>query len=421
MINPERAITPTVAGVAQIPTNLPHLRMPLEWFNHISLPDGKPAMNAMAILSDAVFWYSPKEIIDPRSNRVVGYERKFSGEILQRSYADYEKSFGFSVPQSRYALDILEGIGVLRRVVRERVEVTLPDGQTKVLSNVMYIDLDPKRLYEITVPEALRLPLSMEGGLIYRSDPLLYRSDPLCYTDQTNTDIYMNTESITNAPDGGLTSGLESQSGTATATFTMPGLPGFQNRRLAAIQLRLAEAGNVGLTAVTLREAADALAKIYGVEATIAQDNAMGDNELARQQDFAISLAGMGIKTPEQIQKLYDSWMREDDLARKITANGQVPKPPKGSQLVNHASWLKQEGRLDDAGNITPLPDIAGNGAGDNGNQGGTRHRSGSGATGRPTGERGVRTAAVTRTYTDEELESLGRKLQERLALDDTE
>ena len=156
-----KGITPTVAAIGQLP-QVPHLQFAMEWFDHVTFENGKPHLQAMTILADAIFWYSPVPVKDAATGMIVGYERSFSDDLLQRSYSYYEERYGMSTQQARTALDKLEALGVAWRVVKDVVEVG-----SKVLSNVMYIDVNPQRIYEISTPKAMR-----------SITPLLYITDP---------------------------------------------------------------------------------------------------------------------------------------------------------------------------------------------------------------------------------------------------
>jgi len=86
---------------------------------------------------------------------VLGYQKKFRADLLQKNYQDYENLFGFSKKQIRDAFVRLEEIGVIRRVFR-----TVETG-FGYQSNVMFIDLFADKVREIThkVP-----PIDIEIG-----------------------------------------------------------------------------------------------------------------------------------------------------------------------------------------------------------------------------------------------------------------
>ncbi|MCQ2434985.1 MAG: DNA replication protein DnaD, partial [Oscillospiraceae bacterium] len=47
----------------------------------------KPHLLAINILADIVYWYRPREIRDEGSGQIIGYQKKFRDDLLQRSYA----------------------------------------------------------------------------------------------------------------------------------------------------------------------------------------------------------------------------------------------------------------------------------------------------------------------------------------------
>jgi hypothetical protein len=118
--------------------------IPIPWFNHITFENGRPDTNAILLLSDIVYWYRPAIVRDEGSGQVLGYQKKFRADLLQKNYQDYENLFGFSKKQIRDAFVRLEEIGVIRRVFR-----TVETG-FGYQSNVMFIDLFADKVREIT-------------------------------------------------------------------------------------------------------------------------------------------------------------------------------------------------------------------------------------------------------------------------------
>ena len=56
---------------------------PMEWYKTIVRENGKPYLLAITILSDIVYWFRPTEVRDERTGQVVGWRKKFSGDLLQ--------------------------------------------------------------------------------------------------------------------------------------------------------------------------------------------------------------------------------------------------------------------------------------------------------------------------------------------------
>ncbi len=118
--------------------------IPMEWFSHLKLDNGKPDTISILILSDIVYWYRPTIIRDESSGRIIGSKKKFKSDILQRSYSDFEKLLGFSEKQTREALIRLEKRSILERVFRH-----INVGGQKI-PNVMFIKINPYIISEIT-------------------------------------------------------------------------------------------------------------------------------------------------------------------------------------------------------------------------------------------------------------------------------
>ena len=111
--------------------------------------NGKSDHLAVAILSDIVYWYRPVEVRDESTGYVVGLRKKFRGDLLQKTYEQYSDFYGETKRTIKAALDRLEEIGVIRKVFRE---ITLANGAK--VPNVMFIELFPDRLKEITFDDA---------------------------------------------------------------------------------------------------------------------------------------------------------------------------------------------------------------------------------------------------------------------------
>lgn len=121
--------------------------VPLAWFKTMVGEAGKPMLLAIDLLADIVYWYRPKEIRDEGTGDLIGFQKRFKADLLQRSYRQIEQRFGVTRKQARTALDYLCKIGVIRKHLRD--EMT-PDGIP--LHNNMYLELVPERLRELTYP-----------------------------------------------------------------------------------------------------------------------------------------------------------------------------------------------------------------------------------------------------------------------------
>lgn len=121
--------------------------IPLNWFKTITTSNGKPNSTAIMLLSDIVYWYRPKILRDEATGEFIGIKKRFKADLLQRSYRQFSEQFGYSKRQVTEAIKALETLGVIRREFR-----TVSTNMQK-LSNVLYIELFPDKLMELTYPE----------------------------------------------------------------------------------------------------------------------------------------------------------------------------------------------------------------------------------------------------------------------------
>ena len=104
---------------------------------------GKPHLEAITLLSDIVYWYRPS--ITKHDDGTISLSKRFSEDILQRSYSQIKDTFGISDSEGLAAMKTLEFFGVAHRVFR-----TITVKGIK-LSNVMYISFNPIKLKELVV------------------------------------------------------------------------------------------------------------------------------------------------------------------------------------------------------------------------------------------------------------------------------
>ena len=123
--------------------------IPTIWYKTILRENRKPYLLAIAILADIVYWYRPVEVRDQSTGQILGWKKKFSGDILRQSYQYYADLFGESKKTVKTAIDRLEALCVLKREFR-----TVSHGEGLVSNNVMYLKLVPEQLYRLTYPEA---------------------------------------------------------------------------------------------------------------------------------------------------------------------------------------------------------------------------------------------------------------------------
>lgn len=120
--------------------------IPQTWYKTIVKESGKPHLTAIVILADIVYWYKPTEVRDEGTGQVIALKKKFKADLLQRSYQQISEEFGISKKEATNAVVFLEKLGVLKRVFRKLNINGL------VLSNVLFLELNVKKLRELTYP-----------------------------------------------------------------------------------------------------------------------------------------------------------------------------------------------------------------------------------------------------------------------------
>ena len=124
--------------------------IPAVWYRTITKENGKPYLLALVILADIVYWYRPSEVRDQGTGHILGWKKKFSDDLLRQSYQYYADLFGESKKTVKTAMDKLEKLQVIRREFR-----TVSYGDGLVCNNVMYVELKPDMLYQLTFPEEI--------------------------------------------------------------------------------------------------------------------------------------------------------------------------------------------------------------------------------------------------------------------------
>jgi hypothetical protein len=133
--------------------------IPSIWYKTITKDSGKPYLLAIVILADIVYWYRPSEVRDPGTGHILGWKKKFSEDILRQSYQYYADLFGESKKTVKTAMDKLEHLEVIQREFR-----TVNYGDGLVSNNVMYVELKPDILYNLTFPEENPAPNQKNGS-----------------------------------------------------------------------------------------------------------------------------------------------------------------------------------------------------------------------------------------------------------------
>lgn len=138
--------------------------IPNAWFQTLRDKSGHPYMNAIVILADIRYWYTPTEVRDEESGRTIGYRKKFAADALQRSRNKFAEQFGLSLKQVDAALNYLDDCGIIHKEIRNGVF------NGRKVGNVMYIYLDADVLYQYTYPESFSLEESVEEELLKEGD-----------------------------------------------------------------------------------------------------------------------------------------------------------------------------------------------------------------------------------------------------------
>lgn len=145
--------------------------IPQIWYKTIRKATGKPNLNAIVILADIVYWYRPVEIRDEGSGALIGYRKRFKGDLLQRSYQQIADQFGITKRDATNAVVELEKLGVVKRVFKTlNVEgISIP--------NVLFLELDAKALEQLTYPQEIeneegkgRVSPECAGGITQNGD-----------------------------------------------------------------------------------------------------------------------------------------------------------------------------------------------------------------------------------------------------------
>ncbi len=119
---------------------------PEAWYKTVINENGKVHLIAITILSDLLYWYRPVEIRDEHNN-TVQYKKRFADkDYVQKNYEQLCDKYNISKKQARGAIETLETLGVVKRHFR-----TI-DTKMGKCSNVMYLEIIPDVLYQLTYP-----------------------------------------------------------------------------------------------------------------------------------------------------------------------------------------------------------------------------------------------------------------------------
>ena len=135
--------------------------IPSIWYKTIVNEKGKTQYLAITILADIVYWYKPEEVRDERSGMVIGWKKKFKADFLQRTLKSLVDEYDENERTILRALSVLEDLKVIRR---HRRTIRFKSGI--IARNVLFIELVPEVLYELTYPkkEAIRKRIKVDSA-----------------------------------------------------------------------------------------------------------------------------------------------------------------------------------------------------------------------------------------------------------------
>lgn len=164
---------------------IPHL-----WYENIRFENNKPDLIAIIILAEIVYWYRPTYMKDETTGQTLGMKKRFSADLLQRSYESFADQFGVSKRQAKDAIVRLENMGLIKRHFR----TINPHGTP--LSNVLFIELSVGHLGGVTFKRQRVSHPNVKGSDIQTPEVLHLNVTPMTSQCQTYTEI--TTEITTN-------------------------------------------------------------------------------------------------------------------------------------------------------------------------------------------------------------------------------
>src|SRR3990167_7742017 len=97
--NVARETTPVVDEIEKL--SISGNVIPPSWYQSIKTDTGKTALLAINVLADVIYWYRPTILRDEETNEVIGKQRKFKADKLQRSYKQIADFFGVTKDSAR--------------------------------------------------------------------------------------------------------------------------------------------------------------------------------------------------------------------------------------------------------------------------------------------------------------------------------
>ncbi|MBE5875669.1 MAG: hypothetical protein E7290_02125 [Lachnospiraceae bacterium] len=166
--------------------------IPQIWYKNILKETGKPDLLGIVLLADIVYWYRPVEVRDEVTGQVIGMKKKFSADLLQRNYEQLAEQFGESKRSVKDAMARLEKLGVIRRIFRT---IETPSGVK--CNNVLFIELIPQRLHEITHGGEVNTPMTKKRHRSDEKPPTLCQKNVIGVSQNRHTNTEITTEITT--------------------------------------------------------------------------------------------------------------------------------------------------------------------------------------------------------------------------------
>lgn len=178
-------MTPVVAAIGQM-----HLEgnvIPHTWYKAIVYDSGKPDVNAILILAEIIYWYRPTIKRDEYSGEIVSVHKKFSADMLHRSYQSFADQFGLTKRQCQDAVTHLVELGLIAKETRV---VDTPRGK---VGNVLFLAPIPHAIQRISSYVETYKGIHPNVGASYTETHEPYTSERSTYTENTTQTSTENT------------------------------------------------------------------------------------------------------------------------------------------------------------------------------------------------------------------------------------
>jgi hypothetical protein len=117
--------------------------IPNSWYSHLLDAKGQVYSDAILVLAEIINWYRLIPIYDRSTKKIIGYQKKFKLDLLQKSYKDFEDKFSFSKEKTRRILDFL----IQKKLIYK--EMRTLKSKSLVLSNVMFIGIHVENINQL--------------------------------------------------------------------------------------------------------------------------------------------------------------------------------------------------------------------------------------------------------------------------------